>query len=137
VGIRVASHLLHFVLAEARGRRDRNLLFVLGRPVFGSDVKDAVRVDIECDLDLWNSAGRRWNVAQLEGGVERINSAREKLESASHRLAEAMYRATAGQEQAAGGAQGDGGAGAQQQQQQQKENVVDAEFVDVEDKNKK
>ncbi len=74
--------------------------------------------------------------AMKEGGVERINSAREKLESASHRLAEAMYKATAGQQQAAGGAQADGGA-AQQEQQKQKENVVDAEFVDVEDKDKK
>jgi molecular chaperone DnaK len=75
--------------------------------------------------------------AMKDGGVERINSAREKLESASHRLAEAMYRATAGQQQAAGGAPGDGGAGQQQQDQQQKENVVDAEFVDVDDKDKK
>ncbi len=75
--------------------------------------------------------------AMKEGGVERINSAREKLESASHRLAEAMYRATAGQQQAAGGAPGDGGTGPQQEQQQPKENVVDAEFVDVEDKDKK
>jgi molecular chaperone DnaK len=76
--------------------------------------------------------------AMKDGGVEKINSAREKLESASHRLAEAMYRATAGQQQqAAGGAPGDGGAAPQQEQQKPKENVVDAEFVDVEDKDKK
>ncbi len=71
--------------------------------------------------------------AMKEGGVERINSAREKLESASHRLAEAMYRATA-QQQAGGGAQGDG---TQPKAEQPKENVVDAEFVDVDEKEKK
>ena len=65
--------------------------------------------------------------------AERINAAREKLESASHRLAEAMYRSTAGA-QTQGGPQGDAGA---QQQQKPKENVVDAEFVDVDDKEKK
>jgi molecular chaperone DnaK len=71
--------------------------------------------------------------AMKQGGAERINSAREKLESASHRLAEAMYKSAAGA-QAQGGPQGDAGA---QQQQKPKENVVDAEFVDVDDKEKK
>jgi molecular chaperone DnaK len=74
--------------------------------------------------------------AMKEGGVERINQAREKLESASHRLAEAMYRATAQEQAAGGGAQTDGH-GPQQEQQKPKENVVDAEFVDVDDKDKK
>ena len=73
--------------------------------------------------------------AMKQGGAQQINSAREKLESASHRLAEAMYRSTAGQ-QAPGGEQGEGGAGPQQQEKP-KENVVDAEFVDVDDKEKK
>jgi molecular chaperone DnaK len=92
------------------------------------------------DAKSIESALEETKQAMKDGGVERINSAREKLESASHRLAEAMYKATAGQQQAAGGPQADGGAGAQQQQQQQqqqKENVVDAEFVDVDEKNKK
>jgi len=73
--------------------------------------------------------------AMKEGGVERINSAREKLETASHKLAEAMYRA-AGQPQGAGAGQGDGRT-SQQQEQPKKDNVVDAEFVDVDDKTKK
>ncbi len=77
--------------------------------------------------------------AMEEGGVDRINSAREKLESASHRLAEAMYRSTAGQQAgAAGGTQGDGAARPQQEQPKaEKDNVVDAEFVDMDDKTKK
>jgi molecular chaperone DnaK len=74
--------------------------------------------------------------AMKEGGVEQINTARSKLESASHRLAEAMYKATSAQP-------GDGAQGQQQPPQpppsedKQKDNVVDAEFVDVDDKNKK
>ena len=70
--------------------------------------------------------------AMKQGGAERINAAREKLESASHRLAEAMYRSAAGA-QAQGGPQGDAGA---QRQQKPKEDVVDADFVDVDDKEK-
>jgi molecular chaperone DnaK len=89
----------------------------------------------EADAKTVEAALAETKEAMKQGGAEQINSAREKLESASHRLAESMYRATAGQ-QAPGGEQGDGGAGAQQQQKP-KENVVDAEFVDVDDKEKK
>src|SRR5271166_3669117 len=73
--------------------------------------------------------------AMQEGGVDRINQAVSKLETASHKLAEAMYKASSAQ---AGtpppnqgptppqdGAKSDG---------HSKDNVVDAEFVDVEDK---
>jgi molecular chaperone DnaK len=89
----------------------------------------------EADAKSVEAALAETKEAMKQGGVEQINSAREKLESASHRLAESMYRATAGQ-QAPGGAQGEGDAGPQQQQKP-KENVVDAEFVDVDDKEKK
>jgi len=89
----------------------------------------------DADVKAIEAALAETKEAMKQGGVERINSAREKLESASHRLAEAMYRATAGQE-APGGPQGDGGPGAQQQQKP-KDDVVDAEFVDVDDKEKK
>jgi molecular chaperone DnaK len=73
--------------------------------------------------------------AMKEGGVPQINTAREKLESASHRLAEAMYRAASGP-QAAPGA-GTGGEGQAAAGQPPKDNVVDAEFVDMDDKTKK
>jgi len=89
----------------------------------------------DADVKAIEAALAETKEAMKQGGVERINSAREKLESASHRLAEAMYRATAGQE-APGGPQGDGGPAAQQQQKP-KDDVVDAEFVDVDDKEKK
>ncbi len=75
--------------------------------------------------------------AMAEGGVDRINQALSKLETASHKLAEAMYKSSS---QAAGGAQGggpagDGGAaGGESKPKDGKDDVVDAEFVDVEDK---
>jgi molecular chaperone DnaK len=73
----------------------------------------------------------------LEGtDVAAMNSAREKLTAASHKLAEAMYKA---QQPPADGAASAGpqagsppnGAG---QQEKKDEGVIDAEYVDVEDK---
>jgi molecular chaperone DnaK len=64
-----------------------------------------------------------------------MNSARERLVQASHKLAEEMYKAAQPQTGAQGagpqaGAPTDGGA----QQQKKDEGVIDAEYVDVEDK---
>ena len=73
----------------------------------------------------------------LEGtDVAAMNSAREKLTQASHKLAEAMYKA---QQTPADGATGAGPqAGAPPngaaQQEKKDEGVIDAEYVDVEDK---
>jgi molecular chaperone DnaK len=69
--------------------------------------------------------------AMNDGGLEQINSATDKLTQASHKLAEAMYKT-----QSAGpnGAAGAPGAGPTPEQEKPKDNVVDAEFVDVEDK---
>ena len=68
------------------------------------------------------------------GGLDAINAATDKLTQATHKLAEAMYR-TASQQQASGQA-GDGAKRAASDPKP-KENVVDAEFVDVDDKDKK
>jgi molecular chaperone DnaK len=74
----------------------------------------------------------------LEGtDAAAMNAAREKLTAASHKLAEAMYKAQ--QAQPADGAAGAGPqAGAQSngagQQEKKDEGVIDAEYVDVEDK---
>src|SRR5689334_12199015 len=75
--------------------------------------------------------------AIADGSVEQITSATDKLTMASHKLAEAMYKtqaaggngAGAGPSPGAGAEPGDGA-----QPGAQKDNVVDAEFVDVEDK---
>ena len=74
--------------------------------------------------------------ALAEGGVEKLNDAFNQLQTASHKLAEALYQQTAtpgrhgstGDDQAsAAGASSAGGAG--------DDNVIDAEYVDV-DENK-
>ncbi len=74
----------------------------------------------------------------LEGTDPAImNSARERLTQASHKLAEALYKSAQPPEGAPGaggpqaGAAGDGGA---QQEKKKDEGVIDAEYVDVEDK---
>jgi molecular chaperone DnaK len=74
--------------------------------------------------------------AMKGGGLDRINAATDKLTQATHKLAEAMYRATSQQEAPGGGQAGDGAKGAASDAKP-KENVVDAEFVDVDDKDKK
>ncbi len=73
--------------------------------------------------------------AMQEGGVDRINQATSKLETASHKLAEAMYKASSSQAGPQGGGHAgptDGASG--DSKPKDKDNVVDAEFVDVEDK---
>jgi molecular chaperone DnaK len=74
--------------------------------------------------------------ALAEGGVDKLNTAFNNLQSASHKLAEALYQQTsassagegeagAGDQASAAGASGSGG----------DDNVIDAEYVDV-DENK-
>jgi molecular chaperone DnaK len=69
--------------------------------------------------------------AMAEGGLDKITAATDKLTTASHKLAEAMYKSSAPPPSGAGtngtGAGPEAGA-------PPKDNVVDAEFVDVEDK---
>ena len=71
------------------------------------------------------------------GGVEDINKAVDNLTQASHKLAEAMYKASStgpqpgAQGPGADGTQGPAGDGAKP-----KDDVVDAEFVDVDEKKK-
>ncbi len=72
--------------------------------------------------------------AMQEGGIDRINQATSKLETASHKLAEAMYKASSQQAPPQGGAPGADGNGAGAGEAKPKDNVVDAEFVDVDDK---
>jgi molecular chaperone DnaK len=71
--------------------------------------------------------------AMTDGGLDEINTATDKLTQASHKLAEAMYKAQSAGPNGATGA----GAGAQQPppaEEKPKDNVVDAEFVDVDEK---
>jgi molecular chaperone DnaK len=72
--------------------------------------------------------------------VQQMNSARERLTAASHKLAEAMYKqaspAGAGAPGADAGPQpgGDGGAASPGSEPKKDEGVIDAEYVDVDEK---
>ncbi len=73
--------------------------------------------------------------AMSEGNLEQINSATDALTNASHKLAEAMYKSQGpGGPDGGAGAQSGAGASAGTGGEKPKDNVVDAEFVDVEDK---
>jgi len=78
--------------------------------------------------------------AMADNDPERINAAVDRLTTSSHKLAEAMYKASSSQPGGAppppGGDGGSGGPGGGDQGKKNKDNVVDAEFVDVDDKNK-
>jgi len=70
--------------------------------------------------------------AMQEGGdVNTLNAAIDKLTAASHKLAEAMYKSAS---QPGSGPQGPGTDGGPSGGQPKKDDVVDAEFVDVDDK---
>jgi molecular chaperone DnaK len=76
--------------------------------------------------------------AMKGGNAQEINKAVENLTTASHKLAEAMYKAAGASPQGSspggpGGPSGDDGAG---KGEEKKDDVVDAEFVDVDDKSK-
>jgi len=91
----------------------------------------------EADAKNVESAIEDVKKAMQDGGLEQINQATDRLTQASHKLAEAMYH-TAGPQGEPGAAPGAGpsGDGAAGPQQEKKDNVVDAEFVDVDEKKK-
>jgi molecular chaperone DnaK len=89
------------------------------------------------DADAKNveSAIEEVKKAMNEGGIETINSATDKLTQASHKLAEAMYKTQSAGGDGTGASAGQaGGAAPPPESEKPKDNVVDAEFVDVEDK---
>jgi molecular chaperone DnaK len=96
-----------------------------------SKISDSEAKDIEAAIEETKKA-------MSDGDADKLNAATDKLTQASHKLAEAMYK-SAGQPGATGGAApGDApGNGGQGGQQKPKDDVVDAEFVDVDDKDKK
>jgi molecular chaperone DnaK len=93
----------------------------------------------ETDVKSAEEAIEEARRALTEGGLDRLNSAVENLTKASHRIAETMYKA---QQSAAGapptGAPGTGGPGAGPSGEHApgQSDVVDAEFVDVDESKK-
>ena len=121
--------------AEARNRAD-NLIYQTEKLL--KENRDKLP---EADAKAIETAIEETRRAVADGNVERINAAVESLTKASHQVAEVLYKsqqaaagaaggagaASGGQatDGSAGGAQGSGGSG--------QDNVVDAEFVDVDE----
>jgi molecular chaperone DnaK len=91
----------------------------------GDKVPQSDRADVENAL-----ADAKSTLAGTPGASE-LNSAKDRLTTASHKLAEAMYKATA----ASATAPTDGATAAEGTTEQKKdEGVIDAEYVDVDEK---
>jgi molecular chaperone DnaK len=99
----------------------------------GDKISGSERGDVENALADAKKAIESGDKAQMD-------SARDKLTAASHKLAEQMYKATQatpGAGPSAGGAgptDGHGASGTNGASQKKDEGVIDAEYVDVEDK---
>jgi molecular chaperone DnaK len=112
---------------EARNRLD-GLVYQMEKTLSDNREKvGAVAGDVE-------SAIAEAKKALAEGGVERLNEAFNQLQTASHKLAEALYQQApppgaetpGGDEQASAAGASSSGSGGD-------DNVIDAEYVDVEE----
>jgi molecular chaperone DnaK len=120
---------------EARNRLD-NLVYQTDKVIKENREKLA-----EADVKAGEEAIEDSRRALTEGGLDRLNAAAENLTKASHRIAESMYKAqqsasaagagAAGAPGSQGAASGDGKTASSGQG-----DVVDAEFVDVDDSKK-
>jgi molecular chaperone DnaK len=97
----------------------------------------------EADVKTAEEAIEEARRALTEGGLERLNAAAESLTKASHSIAESMYKAqqASAASSASGGAGGPGheggsSSGASSGSSGGQGDVVDAEFVDVDDSKK-
>jgi molecular chaperone DnaK len=90
-----------------------------------SKISDADAKEIESAIEASKKA-------MTENDPAAINAATDRLTQASHKLAEAMYKSSS--QPGAGGAPGQDGAAPPPTDGKPKDDVVDAEFVDVDDK---
>jgi molecular chaperone DnaK len=94
----------------------------------------------EADVKAAEEAIEESRRALSDGGLDKLNAAADSLTKASHRIAESLYKAQQGAAGAPGGpagaagAPGDGGTGGAASSGQG--DVVDAEFVDVDESKK-
>ena len=115
---------------EARNRAD-SMVYQIEKML--KDHRDKIS---ETDAKIVEDALEVTKKSIASGSIEDINSSTSMLTQASHKLAEAMYKSTGtGAEGAAAGAPGPGSDGASAPGgEKPKDNVVDAEFVDVDEK---
>jgi molecular chaperone DnaK len=120
---------------DARNRAD-SMVYQVEKML--KDHRDKISAEDAANVETALEGARK---AMNGGSVEDINKAVDNLTAASHKLAEAMYKtSTTGGAQGGGPTPGADGAGAgpagDGAGQKKKDDVVDAEFVDVDDKKK-
>ncbi len=94
----------------------------------GDKISGSERGDVESALADAKKA------LENQAGPAELNAQREKLTAASHKLAEAMYKANAPGGATAGGPSVDGTGSGTTEEAKKDEGVIDAEYVDVDDK---
>src|SRR6266852_120225 len=89
----------------------------------------------EADVKKAEEAIEDAKKAVNEGGVPRLRSAKENVERSLHKIAEELYKTAqaAGQAGAAAGAGGSSAAGSSGTQEKKPGDVIDAEYVDVDE----
>jgi molecular chaperone DnaK len=94
----------------------------------------------EADAKALDEAIEDAKKAMTEGGTARLRSATENIERVLHRVAEVLYKATqaagaaqAGAAGAGAGAGASGGSAPGSSQQKKPDDVIDAEYVDVDE----
>jgi molecular chaperone DnaK len=113
---------------DARNRAD-SMVYQVEKMLkdHGDKVSPADKKAVEDALDVTRKAIQA-------SDVEAINKAVDVLTQSSHKLAEAMYKASAATPGGDAGAGAAGSADGAAAGQEKKDDVVDAEFVDVDDK---
>src|SRR5580693_8325286 len=123
-------------LAEVEARNRLDSLVYQTDKIIKENREKLAEADVKAGEEALEEARR----ALTEGGVDKLNAAAETLTKASHRIAETMYKAQ--QSAASAGAGSAGAPGGQGQSSGDGKSssgqgdVVDAEFVDVDDSKK-
>ena len=123
-------------LAEVEARNRLDSLVYQTDKIIKENREKLAEADVKAGEEALEEARR----ALTEGGVDKLNAAAETLTKASHRIAETMYKAQ--QSAASAGAGSAGAPGGQGQSSGDgksssgQADVVDAEFVDVDDSKK-
>ena len=66
MGFGIFAHALDFSVIQAGGGGNGDVLAAAGGFVQGSNFQNAVGVDIESDLNLWDATRGRWDAVQDE-----------------------------------------------------------------------
>jgi len=122
-------------LAEVEARNKLDTLVYQTEKLIKENREKLAEADVKAGEEALEEARR----ALTEGGVDRMNTAMEGLTRASHRIAETMYKSQQASSAGAGaGPSGQGPAGGADGRSpgQGQGDVVDAEFVDVDDSKK-